>query len=196
MKQTRRANESLRVERVINKTTTTIWLSIEGKRTMLFKTHTSDTFWLNYIYDKNFIIVYSRGCMANQIPLKIEIAYDIKRNKIINISEENAMVFEHVYVSSKAFDTSVVLQYLNSNDLEITSVDKLKSFEEYITGKNRDIPKEDVIDYIVKQEPRLKEFLNIDIPLSVNKYHAILNTIGTNTFWFNIMPQALDKIVL
>ena len=193
MKQNEKISSSLGIEKIVKKTKTAIYLYVKGERTLLFAMPTSEYLWLNYVYDENYIVVYSRGCMVNQIPLKVEIAYDIKNNKIFNVSRKNEKLFEYMYIFQKGFDISVVIQYLNGKDLQIVSADELEDFERYITGDNCEISKEKVVNYVIEQYPVLKEYFDFSGPLSVKQYRKIIDDIGTETIRFHIMPQQLKQ---
>ena len=193
MKQNEKISSSLGIEKIVKKTKTVIYLYVKGERTLLFAMPTSEYLWLNYVYDENYIVVYSRGCMVNQIPLKVEIAYDIKNNKIFNVSRKNEKLFEYMYIFQKGFDISVVIQYLNGKDLQIVSAYELEDFERYITGGNCEISKEKIVDYIIEQYPVLKEYVNFSSPLSVKQYREIVDDIAIETIRFHIMPQQLKQ---
>ena len=95
-------NDSITIE--INKKfgRTIITLNKNGKKEVLSSLKTNDYFWSDAKFDENYIIIYSRGCMVNQIPLKIESAYNIKTDTIIYIAiffffDKNSSV---LYISS------------------------------------------------------------------------------------------------
>lgn len=80
-------NDNVNVEIKKIKDRTIIILDRMGERVILSDLKTSDTFTCHVVRDDNYVVVYSKGCMKNQIPLVVECAYNIKTDTILNIKE-------------------------------------------------------------------------------------------------------------
>ena len=63
-----------------------------SQKVVLSDLKTNDYFWSNVVFDENYVVVYSRGCMVNQIPLNIEAAYDIKEERLLDLSYKKLKV--------------------------------------------------------------------------------------------------------
>ncbi len=192
MKDVRRINSRVQVERNIRMKTTAISVIVDGEKTVLADMKTSDYFWLKYEYNDRYIVVYSRGCMVNQIPLKVEAAYDIKNEKVIEIKRKNQVILEYMLIGKKAFDMGTIIEYINNNLLKIASAEETMDFERYLTAENPKITREQVKEYIISCYPVLVMYADYDYILTVMEYREILDKLGTS-YTFHIMPEALDK---
>ena len=67
---------------------TTVYICENGNKKLLAQVKTGDYVWANVTCDSNYVVVYSRGCMINQIPLNIEAAYNIKNRSTVNLENK------------------------------------------------------------------------------------------------------------
>ncbi len=192
MKDVRRINSRVQVERNIRMKTTAISVIVDGEKTVLADMKTNDYFWLKYEYNDRYIVVYSRGCMANNIPLKVEAAYDIKNEKVVEIKRKNQVILEYMLIGKKAFDMGTIIEYINNNLLKIASAEETMDFERYLTAENPKITREQVKEYIISCYPVLVMYADYDYIMTVMEYREILDKLGTS-YTFHIMPEALDK---
>lgn len=145
------------------------------------------------VYDDNYIVVYSRGDMSNQIPLYIEAAYNIKNKSIVNLSDNKIrLLLEFMLICKKPIDVGVILEYINNFPLEIAEKDDIRDFVRYLTGGNNEISREEIIEYILDNYPELENYMNYTNKPSVIQYRNILNSFGRRYFNFHIMPQIVD----
>ena len=184
---------SIKESRTINKTK--IYIIKNNEQILLTNIKTNDYFWCKCAYDENYIVVYSRGCMVNQIPLNIESAYDIKNDKFINLKSKNIKtILEYMFISKKSFDLAVILSVINFVDSNMATPQEIDNFIKYLTFGNKKINLNDIKLYILNCYPSLKEYTNLKFPISIFKYRKLLDEIERDTFWFHIMPQNLDYI--
>ncbi len=171
-----------------------IYVNNGNKKVLLFETRTSPLFLLRYVYDDSYIVVYTIDVSMNAI--KVQTVYDIKNNKILKLDDKKRFLFRNMYVAKVKFDVQTVLQYINESNLGITSNNKIKFFEEYITGGNKNISKQEVINYILECYPILKKYTDIKGPLSITNFNNIMekiNAINYNyQYRFHVMKQIVE----
>lgn len=170
-----------------------------GEKINLADIKTNEYFWCKAVFDENYIAVYSRGCMVNNIPLKIEAAYSIKERKILNVEHKRFRVLlEYMLICKKGFDVSQVLQTINEEDLEIVEETEKDDLTRYLTAECGQITHKEVVDYILKQYPELKNYTNLSGPISVIRYKKLKEEIeditGKDCLWFHVMPLPLKYI--
>ena len=103
-------NEELQIEIIKTKSETETYLIENGEKRVLSILETDEYFWCDVLYDENYIIVYSRGDMFTQIPLVIEVAYNIKTKKMVDLSNrELKKLLENRFLFKKYFDLKDVL---------------------------------------------------------------------------------------
>jgi len=150
-------------------------------------------FWINTVNDENYIVVYSRGDMSNQIPLDIEGAYNIKNKSIVDLSNYKIKVLlEYMLICKKGFYLAPVLQYINDYPLQIVSDDEIEDLVTYLTSGNNNITREEIIKYILENYPQLEKHMNYTDKLSVIEYRNIVEDFDTDVLRFHIMPQIID----
>jgi hypothetical protein len=130
--------------------------------------------------------------MVNNIPLKVEAAYDIKNEKVVEIKRKNQVILEYMLIGKKAFDMGTIIEYINNNLLKIASAEETMDFERYLTAENPKITREQVKEYIISCYPVLVMYADYDYIMTVMEYREILDKLGTS-YTFHIMPEALDK---
>lgn len=160
MKQrTIKINEELQIEVIKTDTETEVYLIENNEKRILSDLETDKDFWSDVLYDENYIIVYSRGTMFNQIPLSIEVAYNIKTRKMIDLTNiKLRKLLEYRFLFKKYFDLKDVLTFINDVDLKlVSSNDGLIRLREYLTSGNEQISRHEIIDYILKEYPILKK---------------------------------------
>ena len=132
--------------------------------------------------------------MVNQIPLNIEAAYNIKEKRLIDLDKKTKVLLEYMLICKRGFDLANVLQEINDQNLGILESIEKEDLRTYLTIGNKDIAQEQVIDYILSTYPQLKDYTNLEGPLSVVEYRNILDNLENSTFYFHIMEQDLGLI--
>ena len=97
-------------------------------------------------------------------------------------------------IFKKGFELANVLQEINEPDLGILDEIEKEDLRTYLTIGNKDIPHEQIIDYILSTYPQLKNYTNLEGPLSVVEYRNISDNLEKKTFYFHIMEQDLGLI--
>lgn len=152
---------------------------IDGdKEVLLSDIETDEYFWNKWVYDENYVVAYSRGCMVNQIPLTVEAAYSIKNKRLLNMQNERIKeLLEFMLICKKGFDLTQILTEINSSDLGLLSGDK-----------------KDIMSYILEAYPQLEKYASLTEKLSVSEYHSIEEELGESTFWLYAIPQDLSFV--
>lgn len=132
--------------------------------------------------------------MVNQIPLNIEAAYNIKEKRLIDLDKKTKVLLEYMLICKKGFDLANVLQEINEQDLGILESIEKEDLRTYLTTGNKDIPQEQIINHILSTYPQLKDYTNLEGPLSAIQYRNISDNLETSTFYFHIMEQDLALI--
>ena len=193
MKTTRQIKENLKL--VINKSIrrTSVMLYVgESPIRLCIVEGTSESFWVGYDFNENYLVIYSRGCMANQIPLTVEAVYDMTNKKVVPVTKKNKAIFEYMCIVKKGIYTSVLLEFLNDNKLEIAEEEEVEDFIRYITAGNEDIRKDEIKAYVLAEYPQLEEYMNFETSLSVKQYRKIMDELD-DILRFHIMPNALTE---
>lgn len=173
---------------------TSLMVFSEGKTTCLCGVrNTNDYFWVDYAFNENYIVAYSRGCMVNQIPLKVEAAYDMANKKVIPVTKKNKAIFEYMCIAKKGVHADVILEFLNDNKLDIAETDEVDDFVRYVTAGNVDITREQIVAYILTQYPILEKYMNLEEKLTAKKARRIIEEIGDSVLRFHIMPNILNE---
>lgn len=191
MKKTRYIKEGIELELVKKPRKIIAILYVDDVRIQLCKVNKiSEDFWVLYEYNENYLVIYSRGCMANQIPLTVEAVYDMTNKKTVPVLNKNKVIFEHMCISKKYIDTSVILEFLNDRKLEIADDEEVEDFIRYVTAGNETISNEEIKEYILSEYPQMKKFMNFETPLTVKEYRKIVANIEDN-IRLHIMPNLL-----
>ena len=120
MKEIFRLNDKTSVEKKKQFKRTIITLNKNSQKVVLSDLKTNDYFWSNVVFDENYVVVYSRGCMVNQIPLNIEAAYDIKEERLLDLSYKKLkVILEYMFISKRGFELTDILTFINKEDLQI-----------------------------------------------------------------------------
>lgn len=193
MKNIFRINEELIVEIIEKRKRTIVSIYDKSGKHTLTDIETNDYFVSKVVFDENYMIVYSRGCPVNEIPLNIEAAYDIKEKRVLDLSDEKLKVLlEYMFICTKDFELTNVLAFINAEDLKILDEEEKDDLKRILTSGNSKISDEEVTKYLLKTYPKLTRYRNLKGPLSVIEYKKIEKEIGENTFKFHLMPQSLD----
>lgn len=188
-------NEELQIEIIKTKNETETYLIENGEKRVLSILETDEYFWCDVLYDENYIIVYSRGDMFTQIPLVIEVAYNIKTKKMVDLSNrELKKLLENRFLFKKYFDLKDVLSFINDVDLKlVSSKDGLIRLKEYLTSGNEQVDRQKIIEYILKEYPILEKYSSIENPPYVKDYLKLIEEIGESYFCFHSMPIDLGE---
>lgn len=192
MKKIIKVNEQLSIEVVKKRKRTITSIYDNSIRKVLTDIETNDYFWSKVIFDNNYVVVYSRGCMVNQIPLNIEAAYDIKEKRMLDLSNKKLKVLlEYMFISTRGFELTNILTFINDEDLKILDEESKDDLKRILTCGNSKISDEEVTKYILSKYPILTNYQNLNGPLTVIEYKKIEDEIGQNIFRFHLMPQNL-----
>lgn len=194
MKNITHINKSLFIESAGSLNKRKAFVNHDGKKILLADVEKiAENFWIRTVYDENYIVVYSRGDMSNQIPLYIEAAYNIKNKSIVNLSDNKTReLLEYMLICKKGFNLATVLQYINNYPLLLVSEDSEEELVRYLTCDNMEIPRGEIIKYILKNYPELEKYMNYTDILSVMEYKKIVKSFGNNVLSFHRMPQIID----
>ena len=192
MKREIKINDNLSVEENKKRKRTITSIIEDGERKILTDIETDDYFWSKVIYDENYVVVYSRGCMVNQIPLNVEAAYDIKEKRMLDLSNKKLKVLlEYMFISTRGFKLTDILTFINDEDLRILDEESKGDLKRILTCGNNKITDEEVIKYILSKYPILANYRNLKGPLAVIDYKNIEEEIGQEIFRFHLMPRSL-----
>ena len=192
MKREIKVNDNLSIEENKKRKRTITSIIEDGERKILTDIETDDYFWSKVVFDENYIVVYSRGCMVNQIPLNIEAAYDIKEKRMLDLSNKKLKVLlEYMFISTRGFELTDILTFINDEDLKILDEESKDDLKRILTSGNNKITDEEVIKYILSKYPILANYRNLKGPLTVIDYKNIEEEIGQEIFRFHLMPQRL-----
>lgn len=192
MKREIKINDNLSVEENKKRKRTITSIIEDGERKILTDIETDDYFWSKVIYNENYVVVYSRGYMVNQIPLNVEAAYDIKEKRMLDLSNKKLKVLlEYMFISTRGFELTDILTFINDEDLKILDEESKDDLKRILTCGNNKITDEEVIKYILSKYPILANYRNLKGPLTVIDYKNIEEEIGQEIFRFHLMPQSL-----
>lgn len=193
MKETRIIKEGIKLVIIKKLGSTSVMLYVDNNPIRLCKVEkTDECFWVGYEFNEHYLVIYSRGCMANQIPLTVEAVYDMTNKKVIPVTKKNKVIFEYLCIAKKGIYTSVLLEFLNDSKLEIAEEEEVEDFVRYITAGNEKITKDEIKAYILKEYPYLEEYMNFENPLSVKQYRKIMDELD-DVLRFHIMPNPLKE---
>lgn len=192
MKREIKITNNLKVEENKKRKRTITSVIENGERKILTDIETDDYFWSKVIFDENYVVVYSRGCMVNQIPLNVEAAYDIKEKRMLDLSNKKLkVILEYMFISTRGFELTDILTFINNEDLGILDEESKEDLKRILTCGNNKITDEEVVNYILKKYPILMNYRNLRGPLTVIEYKKIEEEIGQEIFRFHLMPQSL-----
>ncbi len=192
MKREIKVNNNLSIEENKKRKRTITSIIEDGQRKILADIETDDYFWSKVIFDENYIVVYSRGCMVNQIPLNVEAAYDIKGKRMLDLSNKKLKVLlEYMFISTRGFELTDILTFINDEDLKILDEESKGDLKRILTSGSNKITDDEVIEYIISKYPILANYRNLKGPLTVIDYKNIEEEIGQEIFNFHLMPQSL-----
>lgn len=195
MREIFRLNDTTSVEIKEQFKRTIITLNKDLRREVLSDLKTDDYFWSDVVFDTNYVVVYSRGCMVNQIPLNIEAAYDIKEDRMLDLSNKKLkVILEYMFISKRGFELTDILTFINKEDLQILDEESKGDVKRILTCGNDSITDEEVIKYILIRYPVLENYRNLKGPLSVMEYKRIEEEIGQEIFKFHLMPQSIKFV--
>lgn len=193
MKRKHVLGEQLILEIIERKNRTTVNIIDRGIKRPLARVKTSEYFFCKVKLSASYLVVYTRGCMVNNIPLVIEAAYSITTREIVNLDcEKTRSLLDYMVVSRTAFDIAEVLQAINKADLEIVEQEKKYNLKRYLTADTTHFTEDEVMSHILKAYPWLVNYTNLSGPISVIGYRNLIKEIqekaGEDLLRFHIMP--------
>jgi len=194
MKHYIKLNNGLTIEQINERNRTIISVINDKEKILLLDIKTNDYFWSKFVFNDTYVVAYSRGCMYNQIPLNIKAVYNIKEKRLIDLDKKTKVLLEYMLIFKRGFDLANVLQEINEQDLGILEEIEKEDLRTYLTIGNKDIPQGKVINHIISTYPQLKDYTNLEGPLSVVQYRNISSNFEDSTFYFHIMEQDLEHI--
>ena len=191
MKTIKQINDNLFIKSIDGLKRTKVFVNHNGNKILLADVEKiTERFWIRTVNDKNYIVVYSRGDMSNQIPIYIEGAYNIKNKSIVDLSNNAIRVLlDYMLIVKKGFHISTILEYINDCSFGIVKDDEIEDFVRYLTYGNNEISREEIIKYILDNYPELEKTMNCTNKLNFIDY---LNSIDDIYLHFHIMPQIID----
>lgn len=182
----------IKQEEFLEKERTIITLIKNNQEQILSDLKTNDYFYSEIIYDKNNIVVYSKGYM---IPLNIEAVYNINRDIIFDLTNNRTKeFFKYLYINKVELKLEEILTIINKKDLKILEENTKEELKKLLTYGNTNITEEEIIEYILKEYPILKDYQNLNVPLTAFEYIKIKNKIGKDVFRLHlIIPPELKK---
>lgn len=194
MKEIINVNDSLSIEKNKTKNRTILTLRRSDKDIVLSNLKIDEFFWSGFLYDENYIIVFSRGCMVNQIPLTIECAYNIKTNTLIDVKNNRQLCsdLEQMYIDKTSFELYMILPLINKNNLNIAYQEEIDKVKNYLTNGNIDISDEEIKEYILRCYPSLSNYTNLDANLNLIQYRNIVEELGRRYISLHKIPQIID----
>ena len=188
-------SDGLSIEYVKKSKRTITTIILNGERIVLGDIKTDNYFWSKVVFDENYIVVYTRGCVVNPIPISIEAVYDIKEKRVLDLSNEKLKVLlEYMFISKKVFKLTNILTFINSEDLNILADESKDDLKRILTCGNKKITDAEVVEYILDKYPVLAKYRNLKGALTFLDYETIVNEIRQEYFEFHLMPQNLSYL--
>ena len=190
MEQVIKINDKVSVEVKKVKGRTIVILDRNGERLVLANKVINEGFSCDVEYDDNYVVVYSKGSMMNQIPLIIECAYSIKNDAILNTKKNKKLAYdlEMMLISKRLFNVITIILWLNDKVDDLQSIDDIYDFVVYLNNGNENISRDKMIPYVLKEYPKLEKYLNIK-ELDCEK---TIEDFGGEYLSFHKMPQIVD----
>ena len=159
--------------------------------TVLSDIETDEYFTSEFKYNEYYIVAYSKGCMANQIPLSIDGAYSIKDKRKLELSPKLKELLENMLVTKRCFGLEHVLEAINVAYLHLIDLEDTDLLPNYLCAENVNVSNRECEEYILQCYPKLKPYTKLEAPLSVVKYREIEKKLRRTRFYFLSMPQEL-----
>ena len=118
---------------------------------------------------------------------------------LIDLDKKTKVLLEYMLICKRGFDLANVLQEINEQDLGVLEEIEKEDLRTYLTAGNKDIPQEQVIDHILSTYSELKDYTNLEGPLSVLQYRNIADNLENTIFKFHInyidtyVKKVIDK---
>lgn len=185
-------DEFLVLEHKSNNKQSTIVLDLESKESHLISTaETNEYVWGKTAYNDDYIMSYTWGVLANQFPVNVTGAFDIKKRMPIELDEVKKDLLSKIFIYGRSFDTRVILSIINVNNISFVSDEEIEDFINYVTNYDMRIMSQDILNHIFYSHPEFLNYTEIDESISDFEFNEILRNIGNNT-WFNVMPMCMD----
>lgn len=183
-------NDSISIEVKKSEFRTVITLSRNGEKIILSDSYTDYAIMCNVAYDDNYIVVYLKDNTINQFPLEIKCAYNIKTNTFLNVRRNFELVenLEMMLINKRMFNIEPVIIWLNQKDIELGFQDETERLIDYLTNGNKNITRDEIVSYILKEYPVLSNYLGLTL---MDCKKALDDTRGKCLF-LHKMPQIVD----
>lgn len=159
--------------------------------TVLSDIETDEYFTSDFKYNEYYIVAYSKGCMANQIPLSIDGAYSIKEKRKLELSPKLKELLENMLVTKRCFGLEHVLEAISVAYLHLIDLEDTDELPNYLCAENVNITNHECAEYILQCYPELKPYANLQAPVYVAQYKEIEKKLERTNFFFLSMPQEL-----
>ena len=170
----------------------TYYVINDGKQTKLYSFNVKDDRDHGVCYFKDYIFAWSNGKYESS--LSIDAIYDVNKKRKISLNPEDANKYKYVFIYVKSFSLRDVLMLINKWDYDYGKTDGLIEMIDYLTGGDKEISRECIIDYVYRCYPRLREYGSYKEPISALKYTFIACELGTDSIKFHMMPEVItDK---
>ena len=184
-------NDNISIEVKKSEFRTVITLNRNGEKIILSDSYTDYAIMCDVAYDDNYIVVYTKDNTINQFPLEIECAYNIKTNTFFNVRRNSKLAenLEMMLINKRMFNIAPVILWLNQKDIELGFQDETARFISYLTNDNKNITKDEIVSYILKEYPVLSNYLG----LTLTDCKKVINDIGGECLFLHKIPQIIDK---
>ena len=165
-----------------------------GKETVLNIFDINDDREHGVCYFNDYIFAWSNDKKADN--LKVDAIYDINRKRNISLNPDNNEKYKYALMNTKSFKLTDVLTLINCWDYKYGETASFRALVNYLTGGDKEISRECIIDYIYNHYPELKPFGSYKEPVSTTQYQHIVRELGTNSLCFHMMPQVMFEDTL
>jgi hypothetical protein len=140
----------------------------------------------------DYIISYTSAINGSNYPLSIEGAYDIKNREVLDLDEAMKAKLDRNVLFKIGIKTDVILSIINKNDLRIANDQSINDVIDYLTN-NKYYPIEAVINYIYSCYPELIRYSNLNGPLSMAEYDAIMKDLPEYLSFHSMPVNIVEK---
>ena len=126
---------------------------------------------------------------------KITGLYSIKNQKLLNVKNRKLLeLYKQMFWigRAKTFELAFALSEINSENLGILTDEEKTQYYRYLTSGNKNITRDEVVNYILRKIPKLEKYSNLKNELSAMEYRLIAKDLGTMLLALRPIPQDLE----
>ncbi len=165
------------------------YVTDDGKETILHTFDIDDNRQHGCNYSRDFVFAWSSDKYGRH--LSINAIYDINKKRNISLNPDDASKYMNVFIYTKSFSLRDVLTLINNWDYEYGKSDSFRSMIDYLTGGDKEISRECIIDYVCRCYPSLREHCSYKEPISTLTYLYIALDFDCDFLSFHMMPQVI-----